>query len=141
MQQREKAHPAYRVLICGAVIEGWTQASRQEKWEVVLPALVDMHRRWRDLGAKLVATLDDRIMVKGAPGARNWNWYEMYEVPDLETLGRMTALLESAEDESAVNLYKYIRLEATIGPPVRLFEESVGSLLIDEGTEAPDYGF
>ena len=133
--------PPYRVLICGAVIQGWTQASRREKWEVVLPALVEMHRRWRDLGARLIATLDDRIMVKGAPGGRKWNWYEMYEVPDLETLGRMMALLESPVDESAVNLYKYVRFEAIIGPPVRLFEEAVGSMLIGEGTEAPDYGF
>ena len=129
------------MLICGAVIEGWTQASRREKWEVVLPALVEMHRRWKDLGATLIATLDDRIMVKGAPGGRKWNWYEMYEVPSLETLGRMTALLESPADSSAVNLYKYVRLEAVIGPPVRRFEEAVGSLLIEEGAEPVDYGF
>lgn len=139
MSQKEK--PPYRVLICGAVIEGWTQASRKEKWELVMPALVEMHRRWKDLGATLIATLDDRIMVKGAPGGRKWNWYEMYEVPDLETLGKMTAMLESPADESVVNLYKYIRLEAIIGPPVRLFEEAVGSLLIEEGSSSVDYGF
>jgi hypothetical protein len=137
----QKGRPPYRVLICGAVIEGWTQASRRAKWEVVLPALVEMHRRWKNLGATLIATLDDRIMVKGAPGGRKWNWYEMYEVPDLETLGRMTAMLESPADESAVNLYKYVRLEAIIGPPARLFEEAVGSLLVEEGAEPVDYGF
>jgi len=137
----QKRRPPYRVLICGGVIEGWTQASRKEKWEVVLPALVEMHRRWKDLGAALIATLDDRIMVKGPAGGRKWNWYEMYEVPDLETLGMMMALLESPEDGSAVNLYKYIRLEAVIGPPVRLFEEAVGSLLVEKGTASVDYGF
>jgi hypothetical protein len=136
-----KRRPPYRVLICGAVIEGWTQAPRKEKWEVVLPALVEMHRRWKDLGATLIATLDDRIMVKGAPGGRKWNWYEMYEVPDLETLGRMMALLESPGDGSAVNLYRYIRLEALIGPPIRQFEEAVGSLLVEKGATPVDYGF
>jgi hypothetical protein len=132
----EKKAPL-RALFCGAVLDEWTRTTAREKFEEILPVFVDLHKKWKALGAKLVATLDDRT-VKGPPGAKRFNWYEMYEVPDMDTVVNMLAQLRT-RDNVKVNLYHYMRYEVIVGPQVSDVEETVGSYLVEAGSEPVPY--
>jgi len=126
-----------RALFCGAVLDEWTSTTARERFEEILPAFVELHKKWKDLGARLVATLDDRT-VKGPPGAKRFNWYEMYEVPDMDTVVNMLAQLRT-RDDAKVNLYRYMRFEVIVGPQVSNVEETVGSCLVEAGSQPRPY--
>ncbi len=106
-----------RALICGRINQAWPEETHHEKREVFWPAFIQLHKRWKDLGAQLLGTIDDSILMVGAPTLRGFNFYELYEVPDVETVGKMLDVVRKSDREE-VNIYRFIRLEAIIGPPV-----------------------
>jgi len=126
-----------RALFCGAILEEWALTSAKKKYEQILPAFVELHKTWKELGGRLVATLDDRL-VKGPPGDKRFNWYEMYEVADMDTVINMLAQLRT-RDDAEVNLYRYLRYEVIVGPQVNDIEETVGSCLVQAGSEKLPY--
>jgi hypothetical protein len=126
-----------RALFCGAILDEWSLTSAQKKYEEILPAFVDLHKTWKALGAKLVATLDDRL-VKGPPGDKRFNWYEMWEVPDMDTVINMLAEVRT-RDDAEVNLYRYMRFEVIVGPQLNDIEETVGSCLVEAGSDPVPY--
>lgn len=106
-----------RALIMGRINDAWPEATHEQKREHFWPAFVQLHKRWKDLGAKLLGTIDDSVLMVGAPTQRTFNFYELYEVPDVEMVRKMLDIVRKS-DREAVDMYKYIRLEAIIGPPV-----------------------
>lgn len=105
-----------RVLIMGRINAAWWEGTDEEKRGKLFPAFIQLHKRWKELGAKLLGTIDDSNIV-GAPTERHFNFYELYEVPDLETLNKMLDLVRHS-DKEAVNIYRFLRFEAIIGRPL-----------------------
>lgn len=112
-----------RVLIMGRINQAWTDGTHEEKREHFWPAFVQLHKRWKDLGAQLLGTIDDSYLMVGAPTQRHFTFYELYEVDDLETVRKMLDIVRKSDVEE-VNLYRFIRLEAIIGPPVSVDAEA-----------------
>ena len=106
-----------RALVMGRINDAWPEGTHEEKYDHFWPAFVKLHKRWKDLGAKLLGTIDDSILMVGAPTQRQFNFYELYEVPDVETIRRMLEVVRRSDMED-VNIYRYLRFEVIIGPPV-----------------------
>lgn len=109
-----------RVLLLGAATRGWYDADDDLRREQILPRFQAMMREWRDLGARVLATLDDDLFMVGPPGTTDFTWYVMIEVDDLASV---TALLQRVRvTVDGVRMDKYVRFEARIGRPFFLLE-------------------
>lgn len=110
----------YRVILMGAVNESWLTATDEERRGMVLPRFKQMIEEWKEIGAKVLATIDDDLFMVGPPGAPHFTWYLIMEVPKLEALAAMIHRLRVTVD--GVRLDKYIRIESRIGRPFFLLE-------------------
>jgi hypothetical protein len=106
-----------RALVMGRINDAWSEGTHEEKYEKFWPAFVALHKRWKDLGAKLLGTIDDSYLMVGQPTTHNFTFYELYEVPDVEMIRKMLDIVRRSDVED-VNLYRYLRFEVIIGPPV-----------------------
>ncbi len=115
-----KVAQPHRVLLLGAAVAGWFEASDEERRERVLPRFKEMLKEWEELGARYLASLDDDLFMVGAPGSPDFTWYLMFEVPTLDVLAAMIDAVRRNVD--GVRLDRYIRIEAKIGRPFFLLE-------------------
>jgi hypothetical protein len=109
-----------RVVLLGAAMTGWFEAPDQERREKVLPRMKQMFKQWEEMGAKVVATVDDDLFMVGPPGAPDFTWYLIFEIPDMDTVAGMLHHVRTTVD--GVRLDRYIRIEARIGRPFFLLE-------------------
>lgn len=111
----------YRAILLGAATSGWFEASDEERRQKVLPRFRQMLDEWKAMGAKVLATLDDDLFMVGQPGAPDFTWYLIFEIPSLEVLAAMIQGLRKTVD--GVRLDRYIRIEARLGRPFFLLEQ------------------
>lgn len=109
-----------RVILLGAATQGWYAAGDDERRERVLPRFKQMVEEWIALGARPLATLDDDLFMVGEPGAPDFTWYLMFEVPSLEVVAGMIQRVREPVD--GVRLDAYVRFEARSGRPFFLLE-------------------
>ncbi len=114
-EARGKWDAPWRVLLRAGVIEGWTQGSSEDRKNLIMPEYNEVHRKWKEMGVRMIGTIDDYLTQVGTPGARNYGWYELYEVCELSTVGEMLDLLRHSQ-LGKVRLDKYMRYDALIGP-------------------------
>ena len=58
----------HRVLMLGAATNGWYEAEDDDRRERILPRFQTMMNEWRDLGARVLATLDDDLFMVRTAG-------------------------------------------------------------------------
>ncbi len=103
-----------RVMFLGAAEPAWYQAAPDVQQNSVLPAMFTCFRRWNEeMGARCLGTFDDDLLMAGTPRVRQWSWYLLYEVPDLETVTAMINMLRTPI--GGVRLDRYFRAEALVG--------------------------
>lgn len=117
----------WRVLLRAGVIEGWTQGTSEERRDLIMPEYYEVHRLWKEMGVKMIGTIDDHLTQAGTPGSRHYGWYELYEVNELSTVGKMLDLIRSSQ-LGKVRLDKYMRYDALIGTPQISAEQAFGLL-------------
>jgi len=117
----------WRVLLRAGVIEGWTQGTSEERRDLIMPEYYEVHRLWKEMGVKMIGTIDDHLTQAGTPGSRNYGWYELYEVNELATVGKMLDLIRRSQ-LGKVRLDKYMRYDALIGTPQISAEQAFGLL-------------
>ena len=111
----------FRVLFMGAVVQGWLEATGEERRDKVLPRMKQMMlEEWPSLGAKVVATFDDDLFMVGPPSTPDFTWYLLFEVPSMEAVAGMINRVRTEVD--GVRLDKYVRLEARFGRKFFLLE-------------------
>ena len=110
----------HRVIFLGASTAGWFEASGEERREKVLPRMKQLFADWADMGAKVLATLDDDLFMVGEPSTPDFTWYLIFEVPDQRTIAAMIQCVRQEID--GVRLDRYMRLEARTGRPFFLLE-------------------
>lgn len=110
----------YRVILLGAATQGWFDASDEERREKVLPRFKQMIEEWTAMGAKALATLDDDLFMVGQPGAPDFTWYLIFEIPSLEVFAAMIQCVRKTVD--GARLDRYIRIEGRLGRPFFLIE-------------------
>jgi hypothetical protein len=116
----------WRMIVRGAFQDGWSLADQEEK-NRVFKHWVATQRRWREHGCRLIATLDDELSMVGQPGARLWNFYSVWEIPDPSVSYDLLNMFRE-EDEDTIRLDRYFRLEVVIGKPVLGLERALGGV-------------
>ncbi len=110
----------YRAILLGAATQGWFQASDKERREKVLPRFKGMIEEWQNMGAKALATVDDDLFMVGEPGAPDFTWYLIFEIPSLEVFAAMIQCVRKTVN--GTRLDRYIRIEGRLGRPFFLIE-------------------
>ena len=114
---REKEGTALRVLFCFGVTQSFFEAD-----PTGIPAIIDaITEAFADLrgrfGVEVLGTLDDDELSVGASTAWPWTAYVLADVPDLETVAKVTNVLREVEVDGS-RLWKYLRVEARVGRPL-----------------------
>ncbi len=100
----------------GAFTAAWGSAPQETKDEVT-QHWAELHSEWTDMGAELLATLDDTYTRIGLPGgSKQWSFYEVWAVSDFEMV---KSILDSYRPEDGtLRLDKYFRIEVVVGPRI-----------------------
>jgi hypothetical protein len=112
------------MIVRGGFRDGWTMAPQEEKNDV-FQAWVGVHERWKELGCRLIATLDDELNMVGQPAARLWNFYSVWEIPDPSIVYDLLNLFR-VEDPAVIRLDRYFSIETVVGKPVVTLERRLG---------------
>jgi hypothetical protein len=114
---REKEGRALRVLFCFGVTQSFFEAEPGSVPGIaaaITEAFADLGGRF---GVRVLGTMDDDELQVGASVVWPWTAYVLADVPDLETVAKVTNVLREAEIEGA-RLWKYLRVEARVGRPL-----------------------
>ena len=114
---REKDADALRVLFCFGVTQSFFEAEPARVPAIataITEAFADLSGRF---GIRVLGTMDDDELQVGASVAWPWTAYVLADVPDLETVTKVTNVLREVEVEGA-RLWKYLRVEARVGRPL-----------------------
>jgi hypothetical protein len=111
-----------RVLILGNPTTAYFEASPEEKRDNFLPRFREVLAEWERLGAHVVGSIADDVLVVGPHRAGRSAWYLLYDVPNLNVVASMIEAVR-AEDADGVRLDTYITCEARIGRPFYAREE------------------
>ena len=110
-----KMEAPHRVLFLGSATQGWYAASDEERSDIILPRLVEVCSSWKEMGARLITSLDDDLFTVGESKSTPYSWYFVYEVDNLETV---TAMIQTFRiSKEGARLDKWFRLEARICRP------------------------
>ena len=97
----------------------------QEEKNEVFQAWVAAHEQWKELGCRLIATLDDELNMVGQPAARLWNFYSVWEIPEPSIVYDLLNLFR-VEDPEVIRLDRYFAIETVVGKPVVSLERRLG---------------
>ena len=114
---REKEGRALRVLFCFGVTQSFFEAEPRSVPRIaaaITEAFADLGGRF---DVRVLGTMDDDELQVGVSVVWPWTAYVLADVPDLETVAKVTNLLREAEVEGA-RLWKYLRVEARVGRPL-----------------------
>jgi hypothetical protein len=111
-----------RVILLGAMTNAYYEAPDEEKKMRILPRFKQLVDEWQELGARMLATLDDDLFMVGEPGSPNFTFYLLFDVDQPETVVRMIQRIRESVD--GVRMDRYVRFEAHMGRPFFLLEPS-----------------
>ena len=111
-----------RALFLGSMTNAWYEASDEERRERILPRFAQMMGEWREIGANVLATVDDDLLMVGHPESTGNTFYVIVEITTLDDVVKMIQRIR--ETVEGVRLDRYMRWEARIGRPFFLLESS-----------------
>jgi hypothetical protein len=114
------AESRLRVVFLGAMTSSFYEASEEERRTRVLPRFAQLMEEWRELGARLLATVDDDLLMVGEPHSTGVTFYLVFEIDRFEVAMAMIQRLREPVD--GVRMDRYARFEARVGRPFFLLE-------------------
>ena len=111
---REKESRDLRVLFCFGVTQSFFDEEPARVPEIagaITAAFDDLEGRF---GVRVLGTMDDDELMVGSSVTWPWTAYVLADVPDLETVARVTNVLREAEVAGS-RLWRYMRVEARVG--------------------------
>lgn len=122
MAEQRRPWP-WRLIVRGAFQDGWSLASQAEKNQV-FHEWIAIHEKWQALGCRLITTVDDELSMVGQPGARLWNFYSLWEIPEPGIVYDLLNFFRT-EEEGRLRLDKYFRFETVVGKPIVSMEKAL----------------
>ncbi|MGZ8691711.1 MAG: hypothetical protein ACXWZY_01065 [Gaiellaceae bacterium] len=110
----------FRALFLGAMTRAYYESTDDERRERILPRFKQLAEEWMNLGAKILATVDDDLLMVGEPQSTGFTFYIVAEVERVETVVEMIQRIR--ETVEGIRMDAYIRFEARIGRPFFLLE-------------------
>jgi hypothetical protein len=109
-----------RVILLGAATSAYYESSDEDRRTRILPRFKQLVEEWKELGARVLGTLDDDLFMVGQPGSPDFTWYLLFDVDRLETVVAMIQRIR--ENVDGVRMDEYVRFEARVGRPFFLLE-------------------
>lgn len=117
MEYAERGDPR-RAILLGAMTPAWYDLATDEERARVIGRFHKLMDEWRDLGARVVGTLDDDLFMVGEP--RTFTFYLLFDVDDAQVVVDMIQRLREPVD--GIRMDRYARFEARVGRPFFLLE-------------------
>jgi hypothetical protein len=111
-----------RVVLLGAMTSAWYEASEELRRTRILPRFKQLVEEWRQLGARILATVDDDLLMVGEPRSTGYTFYIVVEIARLEDVTTMIQRIRETVDD--VRMDEYVRFEARVGRPFFLLEDA-----------------
>jgi hypothetical protein len=109
-----------RAVFLGAMTNAYYEASEDDRSRRVLPRFKQLVEEWKELGARILATMDDDLLMVGEPRSTGFTFYIMVEIERLEDAVKMIQRIRETVD--GVRMDEYLRFEARVGRPFFLLE-------------------
>ncbi|HXF97395.1 MAG TPA: hypothetical protein VNJ46_02150 [Gaiellaceae bacterium] len=114
------AESPLRAVFLGAMTSAFYEASEEERRSRILPRFKQLMDEWRELGARVLATVDDDLLMVGEPRSTGFTFYLVFEIDRLDVAVAMIQRLREPVD--GVRMDRYARFEARVGRPFFLLE-------------------
>ena len=114
-----------RVILLGAMTQAWYEIDDDDERARVLGRFKKLMDEWRDLGARVVGTLDDDLFMVGDPGSESFTFYLLFDVDDSQVAVDMIQRIRESVD--GIRMNRYARFQAHVGRPFFLLEPGSGS--------------
>ena len=98
----------------------WYSASDDERRQRILPRFKQLVGEWKEIGANVLATMDDDLLMVGEPRSTGFTFYVMVEIERLEDAVEMIQRVR--ETVNGVRMDEYLRFEVRVGRPLFLLE-------------------
>ena len=124
MDYAESGHRK-RAILLGAMTSAWYDLAADDERARVLDRFKKLMDEWRELGARVVGTLDDDLFMVGQPGSPTFTFYLIFEIDDPQVAIDMIQRLREPVD--GIRMDRYARFEAHVGRPFFLLEPGSSS--------------
>lgn len=115
-----KSSDRKRAILLGAMTPAWYDIAADDERARVLDRFRTVMEEWKELGARVVATLDDDLFMVGEPGSPAFTFYLIFDVDDAQVVIDMIQRLREPVD--GIRMDRYARFEAHVGRPFFLLE-------------------
>ena len=109
-----------RAVLLGSMTRAWYEATEDERRQRILPRFAQVMSEWREIAAKVLATVDDDLLMVGEPRSTGTTFYVIVEVAEFDDVAKMIQCVRVSVD--GVRLDTYARWEARVGRPLFLLE-------------------
>jgi hypothetical protein len=109
-----------RAVLLGSMTQAWYEATEEERRQRILPRFAQVMSEWSEIAAKVLATVDDDLLMVGEPRSTGTTFYVIVEVAAFDDVARMIQRVRVNVD--GVRLDTYSRWEARVGRPFFLLE-------------------
>jgi hypothetical protein len=119
-----KSSDTKRAILLGAMTSAWYDLASDDERARVIDRFRKLMQEWQELGARVVATVDDDLFMVGEPGSPTFTFYLIFDVDDAQVVIDMIQRLREPVD--GIRMDRYARFEAHVGRPFFLLEDAQG---------------
>jgi hypothetical protein len=112
----------WRMLLSGNFETAWRTAAHEER-EQAYVRLITLHRRWQNMGARLICTIDN-LGNAGQPPAGEANFYSVWEIPSPAIVQELIDPFWHGDGDLPLTAHFSVRL--TVGKPIISMERDLG---------------
>jgi hypothetical protein len=109
-----------RAILLGAMTSAYYDIVADSERNRVIARFRKLMEEWHELGARVVATLDDDLFMVGEPASPRFTFYLIFDVADPEIVVDM--IQRTREPVDGLRMDRYVRFEAHVGRPFFLLE-------------------
>jgi hypothetical protein len=124
MIHAEESDPK-RAILLGTMTSAYYDIVADDERKRVIDRFRKLMEEWQELGARVVATLDDDLFMVGEPVTPRFTFYLMFEVSDPRVVVEM--IQRTREPDNGIRMDRYVRFEARVGRPFFLLEPPQGT--------------
>jgi hypothetical protein len=111
-----------RAILLGAMTSAWYEIPTDNERARVIGRFGKLMEEWEALGARVVGTLDDDLLMVGEPAGARWTFYLLFDVDSPQVVVDMIQRLREPVD--GIRMDRYVRFEAHVGRPFFLLERA-----------------
>ena len=119
-----KSGDRMRAILLGAMTSAYYDIATDDERARVLDRYRTLMAEWLALGAHVVGTLDDDLLMVGEPGSPTFTFYLLFDVDGPQVVIDMIQRLREPVD--GIRMDRYARFEAHLGRPFFLLEAGHG---------------